>query len=431
MPEMKQECDLTPADFRRQPVWVGVHNYDSDEPWYEHSDEETYRPWAGPLPFAEKRGVALVAAAFVLADGSVYPGYCRAVSDDWDVPQAPMTVRGVTREKPLSWSAMHGGGPLSVLLLQGPTVFVNGRPSDFQLRIPKLRKTSVQSFYTAIGKTPGEVFPLRFAADSRLASGIISGKLDGFYDFPLWRKDYEIDTGESFLRQDAGSALDLESIVPADAPGQSSLATAANERETSSHKAVQLEAEERLALSLEDIRRHPVWVRVQFLDETKPILTRYKFRPWTSSLPVDAEKEYARIPATFLLRNGTEYPGYMRAVPENWMDGVPPPTTISGGGVFHGSSPRVRFGGSPLAIVGEQLPCMFVDGQKFWFWCRPRDNSYQLRRRFYAAIGKEPGEIFPITFQGAPGFSTGILSGEIGGFYETRWGTRKAPRIVR
>lgn len=428
MPEMKQEYDLTPADFERQPVWVGVHNLDTDEPWYEQSDEEPFRPWTGPLPFAEKIGIALVKATFVLTDGSVYPGYCRAVADDWDVPPAGMMTRDDILKKPASWSAMHGGVQLSVLLLQSPTIFINGRPFDFQLRIQRLRKTSVQSFYAAAGKTPQDVFPLRFAADSGLAAGIISGKLDGFYDFPLWSKDYVIDTGESFLRQDAGAAAGPEAVVPASASGHSSLA---HEPEADSGEAVQPAAEERIDLSLEDFRRHPVWVRVPFLDETRAIVSRFKFRPWTGSLPVDAEKEHVRIPATFVLRDGSQYPGYVGAVPENWADIVPPPTVINGGGVFQASSPRARFGGSPLAIVGEQQPALFVDGQKFWFWCRAKDNSHELRLRFYKAMGKEADQIFPIRFQGTEGLSTGLVCGEVEGFYETRWGTRKPPKVVR
>ena len=431
MPEMKQEYDLTPADFERRPVWVGVHNLDMDEPWYEESDEETFRPWTGPLPFAEKIGIALVKATFVLADGSVYPGYCRAVADDWDLPPSPMMMRDEILKKPASWSAMHGGVQLSVLLLQSPTIYINGRPFDFQLRIPRLRKTCVQSFYAAVGKTPQDVFPLRFAADSGLAAGIISGKLDGFYDFPLWRKDYVIDTGESSLRQGAGPAPAPEAVVAASESGHSSLASGAHEPETGAGEAVLVAAEERIDLSLEDFRRHPVWVRVQFLDKTRPILTRFKFRPWTGSLPVGAEKEHVRIPATFVLRDGSEYPGYVGAVPENWADILPPPTVISSGGVFQVSSPRVRFEGSPLAIVGEQQPAMFVDGQKFWFWCRAKDNCHELRQRFYKALGKEPEEIFPIRFQGTGGLSTGIVTGEIEGFYETRWGTRKPPKVVR
>src|SRR5215475_9468923 len=89
-PELKQEGDLTQADFERFPVWIGVHNYDSDEePWYEESDEETYRPWTGPLPFAEEKGIALVATTFQFADGSIYAGYCQATWENWDTTPPP------------------------------------------------------------------------------------------------------------------------------------------------------------------------------------------------------------------------------------------------------------------------------------------------------------------------------------------------------
>src|SRR5689334_3630758 len=59
LPEMKQDYDLTPEDFLRYPVWIGVHNYDYGQPWYEKADEQTFRPWTEPLPFAEKRGTPL------------------------------------------------------------------------------------------------------------------------------------------------------------------------------------------------------------------------------------------------------------------------------------------------------------------------------------------------------------------------------------
>lgn len=44
-PELKQIGALSLSDFLRHPVWVGVHTRDTDEPWYDETDEETYRPW--------------------------------------------------------------------------------------------------------------------------------------------------------------------------------------------------------------------------------------------------------------------------------------------------------------------------------------------------------------------------------------------------
>jgi hypothetical protein len=397
MPEMKQECDLSSADFVRHPVWVGVHNYDPDEPWYEQSDEETFRPWNGPLPFSEARGFVLVAATFELADGSVWPGYCRSVRDDWDLPFEA------------SWSSMHGGNQLSVLLLQSPIIFIDGRSFDFQLRIPELRKSAIRSFYTAIGKQPGDVFPIRFAAGSGLAEGIVLGRLDGFYNFPLGKSSFEIDAGEALLRD--GSAAPVEDKQSAVSLGQTA------------------ELEESFDLSLEDLQRHPVWVRIPFHDKTRPWYAQSAFVPWSGTLPIDAEKADIRIPAAFVLRDGSEHSGYVRAVPEGWPDIVPSPAII-GKKVIQAASPRVRYGDSPLAIAGEQVPCIFVGEQGFRFWCGVKDPD-ELRLPFYDALGKQPGDIFPIRFEGVRGLATGIVSGEIDGFYIAVWTRGKPPRVVR
>jgi len=421
MPEMKQECDLSPADFVRQPVWVGVHNYDSDEPWYERADEETFRPWTGPLPFVETRGFVLAAATFEFADGNLCSGYCRSVRDDWDAPFEPAALldrsRLQSRRKPKlqSWSSMHGGSQGSILLLQSPTIFIDGRPFDFQLRLPSLGKNAIQGFYAAIGKKPGDVFPLRFAANSGLISGITSGRLDGFYSFPLSSTtpktksiaNFEIDTGEAFLRE--GQASDE---APVSAVNKEPAATP---RETAKQE-----------LEPEDFQLHSVWVVVPFPDDTKPPNAQFTVVSWTGSLPVDPEKTDARIPCTFLLRDGTRLSGYVRPVPQNWEDIVPPPRTI-GSRVFPGVSPRVRYADSPLAIVGEQRPWVFVSRQAFPFFCAGKDPD-ELRRQFYQALRKQPEDVFPIRFEGAPGLATGIVSGEMNGFYLLTWPGGK-PRI--
>ena len=428
-PEMKQESELTLADFLRHPIWIGVHNYDVDEPWYEESDEETVRPWTGQLPFAETRGTALVAARFLLADGSVYPGYCCAVANDWDKPQVP--VSGAPQAKALSWSAMHGGVALSILLLQSPTIFVGGRSFDFQLRVPELRRGYIREFYSALGKSPTDVFPIQFKAESGLASGIVSGTVDGFFNFPLWVSDYEITKGESFLVDSPVSNTPPMTMTAASVTGRQSLRAGAKETEVKANDVPSRRGAERVDLTLEDIQQFPVWIRVHSLDESKPFPKQYHFVPWTGRFPVDSATEHVRIPASFTLHDGNVYQGYVRAVPENWADIDPSPTLLGGGHVIQGSSPRKRFGGSPLAVVGEHQPCLFIGNRKFFFWCGPRCDLDELRHSFYEAIGKGPDDVFPIAFRGAPGYATGITSGEIEGFYEIRWGTNKAPRVVR
>jgi hypothetical protein len=396
-------------------VWVGVHNYDSDESWYEQADEETFRPWTGPLPFVESRGFVLAAATFELADGGVFPGYCRSVRDDWDAPFESLAARHKSKpqsqrqSKLQSWSSMHGGSRLSVLVLQSPTIFIDGRPFDFQLRIPSLRKSAVHSFYEAIGKKPIDVFPLRFAANSGLAGGITSGKLDGFYSFPLSKTtskakskaNFEIDTGEAVLREGKASG---ETPTPA----------VDNEAAPIPGKIA------KQVLELEDFRLHPVWAVVPFHDDTKRQNAQFTVVPWAGSLPLDSEKVDARISATFALRDGGQLPGYVKPVPENWAEIVPSPTTI-GSMVIQGVSPKVRYGGSPLAIIWEQRPSVFIEEQRFPFWFGGKYDPDELRRQFYKALRKQPKDIFPIRFEGVPGLATGIVSGEMHGFYLLSW----------
>jgi hypothetical protein len=69
-PELKQSWDLSSDDFERHRVWIGVHNVDIGEPWYDLSDEAIYRPWNRSLPVTAEEGFVLVAALFELRDGS-------------------------------------------------------------------------------------------------------------------------------------------------------------------------------------------------------------------------------------------------------------------------------------------------------------------------------------------------------------------------
>ena len=201
MPVLKQIEDLSRSDFELHSVWVGVHNNDSGEPWYAQSNEQTYRPWTGSLPFPDRGQfpIFFVAATFCMADGSVYPGYFNPASKDWDAPLPPRRMRDGNFTLPHQWSARRGGSPLSVLSLLRPVIFIGGQAFGFHLlRDPDRRKASVQSFYNAIGTPPDAVFPVRFHADPAYFNGIIAGTMDGFYSFPL-DKQPEIDNGERFL----------------------------------------------------------------------------------------------------------------------------------------------------------------------------------------------------------------------------------------
>ena len=199
--DFKQIHELTAADFEQYPAWIGVHNYDYGQPWYEGTDDQTYRPWLGPERFTGSRGMLLLAARIELTDGSVYPGFFTRVAENWDEPLPPRRMRDGNYTPAKQWSKRYGDTPLSILALQHPQIFIDGKMIGFALGKPEKRRERVRAFYAAIRKTPSEVFPVRFSADPALADGIVEGRMDGFFSFQL-RGSFEITTGEHFLAPD-------------------------------------------------------------------------------------------------------------------------------------------------------------------------------------------------------------------------------------
>src|SRR5947209_8211431 len=72
---LKQFGDLTADDFVRHPVWIACHGVDSGEPWYDETDEETFRPWTERPPAGPEQGMLLVRAALTLQDGRMFAGF--------------------------------------------------------------------------------------------------------------------------------------------------------------------------------------------------------------------------------------------------------------------------------------------------------------------------------------------------------------------
>jgi hypothetical protein len=142
--------DFTPADFQRYPVWLHCHIADYDEPWYDETDEETFRPWPGRLPANPEAGTLLLRASVVLRDGSQYPGF-------------------------LSPSADGDPG------LMQPRVFAGNGLFMFWGGMPGVSADSRRSFYAAVGKGPDAIFPLRVTAESGLVEGECSIEVKGFY----------------------------------------------------------------------------------------------------------------------------------------------------------------------------------------------------------------------------------------------------------
>ena len=152
-PDLKQFGDLTREDFERHPVWIGCHTADYDEEWYDDTDEETFRPWTLALPADASSGMFLVRATFELRDGSKHTGFLTPAVDDGDLgTQQPYLWVG--NECFAFW-----GGMLGV-------------PADQR-----------QLLYSALSRTPADIFPLRFSVDPALATGWTSGEIHGFYRF--------------------------------------------------------------------------------------------------------------------------------------------------------------------------------------------------------------------------------------------------------
>lgn len=163
-PELKQFGDLTREDFERYPVWIGCHTADYDEPWYDDTDEQTFRPWTGDLPADASKGMLLVRATIELQDGSRHPGF--------------------TTPSPK---------PGDDLGTQQPQIFAGGQRFGFWGGILGVPAAVRQSLYALLGKTGDTVFPLRFTVDPRLATGNASGDVQGFYRFNLRERSVQIE----------------------------------------------------------------------------------------------------------------------------------------------------------------------------------------------------------------------------------------------
>jgi hypothetical protein len=178
-----------------------------------------------------------------------------------------------------------------------------------------------------------------------------------------------------------------------------------------------------------DFERHAVWVGVHNIDFGKPWYDRCDeatFRPWSETLPVSAKIGVVLVPASFELRDGGTYSGYIRAVSEDW-DVPPAPRRSREGRLIQQQSFSVRHGG-PTAILGLQQPKIFVKGQRFSFWGGLKGIPPERRHAFYEAISKAPDAVFPVRFSAKPHFATGILTGEIEGFYHAFLGG-KPPEV--
>jgi hypothetical protein len=152
-PILKQSGELNPTDFVEYPVWVSVHSIDFDEPWYDETDEETFRPWTGDLPVAPEDGMFLVRAKLIPADGRVLHGFV--------TPQSASEV-------------------ISLGTIQPQIFLPSGTICSFWDGMFKRDAEARNILYAELGEEPGAIFPIVFAAELGLATGHVSGSIPGF-----------------------------------------------------------------------------------------------------------------------------------------------------------------------------------------------------------------------------------------------------------
>jgi hypothetical protein len=149
-PELTSFGDLSPDDFVRHPVWVSCHVADYGEPWYDDTDEETFRPHLDRVPVDPRSGMYVVAATATLADGSSLPAFITPAIEEGDI------------------------GALQ------PHVFVGDRMFGFWGGMLGVAEPYRNALYAALGATEADVFPLRVAALPDLALGVVEAMVPGW-----------------------------------------------------------------------------------------------------------------------------------------------------------------------------------------------------------------------------------------------------------
>lgn len=149
-PILKQFSGLAAQDFDSHPIWIGCHTVDYDQPWYDDTDEETFRPRPSPLPADPSEGMLLVRATATLWDGSQLSGFLTPALKTGDL------------------------GTMQ------PHVFVAGRMWGFWGGILGVPEAKRRAFLNAAAKTVEQVFPVRFEAPRELSNGVVRVEVTGW-----------------------------------------------------------------------------------------------------------------------------------------------------------------------------------------------------------------------------------------------------------
>lgn len=152
-PIIKQFGDLAPNDFSQHPVWASCHTLDYGEPWYDETDEESFRPWTGALPVGPEEGMLLVRATFKLSDGRPGAGFV--------TPQ-------------------HQQDSTDLGVMQPILFLASGESVSFWHGIRQQSEKERSLLYQHFGTDRKRIFPIAFAAENGLATGRVSGVIPGF-----------------------------------------------------------------------------------------------------------------------------------------------------------------------------------------------------------------------------------------------------------
>jgi hypothetical protein len=159
--KLRQFGELETEDFQRHPVWIGCHTAHHGKPWYEDTDEETFRPYTGKLPADPAEGMLLVRAVFELRDGSRYPGFVTPAAEGWD-------------KRPDGHPRFEHN---HILGTQQPQMFVGDRLFGFWGGMVGIPSQAQQGLYAALDKQPDAIFPVRFNTDAEFTIGIGNGNV--------------------------------------------------------------------------------------------------------------------------------------------------------------------------------------------------------------------------------------------------------------
>jgi hypothetical protein len=141
----RQVYELTRLDLQQHPLW----EFCSDEEGMPGQDEATVKPSEDSEVPAYSPGAYIVAADFVLADGSSAEGY------------------------------LYSGEPDDFACIQ-PNIILTDGQINFWFGIVPATNERLSALYQRLGKKPESVFPIHFETRVRINGKPMKGVVEGF-----------------------------------------------------------------------------------------------------------------------------------------------------------------------------------------------------------------------------------------------------------